>query len=364
MIGKLPIIIDELLRYRESPRKVTSRFQELKHNNYLCPVVEQQMNRILDCFIKFHSIAYDIQGINDRGTDIVLRYSIASETGDLISKYVSFQIKSYDDLSSKTYLKDLKAQYFEAKGEYRDSLVHYYVLLCTDKIQHINKIRQIKKIFSISDDTTVIDPIYMATFLRLNPIRISSIVSAVLRDDDIVYEKAFSDLSLYTPTEIAVYTAVVLEMTITSEIKVDIDRINNNAFIRDIYSKVPDYPRDYYFYLEEATFQSNDEETESDLPDKDIEEYDDRKRDFYIRFSEDVDVLSEGLFDLDATDSMVKVNLEYSRPIQAIILDGMVRYNCSPNYLLEYVFTSLGIMERFGFDDMQHAKWLESAPSK
>jgi hypothetical protein len=56
---------------------------------------------------------------------------------------------------------------------------------------------------------------------------------------------------------------------------------------------------------------------------------------------------------------VIKVDHEYARPMQAIILDGMVRYDCSPNYLLEYVFTSLGIMEKFGLDEMENEAWIE-----
>ncbi len=354
MIGKLPIVIDELLRYRQSPGKHTHVFRKLKHNAHLCPAFERQANRTLDCFLKFHNIAYDVQGINDRGTDIVLRYDIDPDNKESISRYIAFQVKSYDDIESKDYLRVLKAQCFEAKTEYSTLLDQYYILLCTDQYQHKNRIRQIKKSFSTSENTTVIDPIYTATFLRLNPIRISSIVSALLRDDDIIYERASSDLILYTPTEIALYSAIVQEATLSSQKVFDVNKIRENGFVQEIYSVIPDYPRDYYFYLEEVNFQVDDID---DLSDCEMEGQDDRKRDFSVRFAEDIDIISNGVFSLSAASGMIEVDLEFARPMQAIMLDGMVRYDCRGDKLLQYVFSALGIMERFGFDDMEKEEW-------
>ena len=54
---------------------------------------------------------------------------------------------------------------------------------------------------------------------------------------------------------------------------------------------------------------------------------------------------------------MVEVDLERARPMQAIMLDGMVRFDCLKDDLLRYVFTSLGILERFGLDDLQSEEW-------
>lgn len=359
MTNKLPIVIEELLRYRQSPRKHSRVFRKLKHNAHLCPAFERQANRILDCFLKFHDIAYDVQGINDRGTDVVLRYDIDPDNKESVSRYVAFQIKSYDDIDSKDYLRILKAQCFEAKTEYKNMLDQYYIILCTDQYQHEDKIRQIKKAFSTSENTTVIDPTYTATFLRLNRIRISSIVSSILRDDDFIYERASSDLSLYTPTEIAIHSAIVQEATLSSQRMFDVNKIRENGFLQEIYSVIPDYPRDYYFYLEEVNFQIDEID---DLSDREIQRQDDRKRDFSVRFAEDIDNISGGVFSLNAATGLIEVDLDFARPMQAIMLDGMVRFDCRGDSLLQYVFSALGIMERFGFDDMENMENEEWPP--
>lgn len=145
---------------------------------------------------------------------------------------------------------------------------------------------------------------------------------------------------------------------LSSQKKFDVDKIRENGFVKEIYSVIPDYPRDYYFYLEEVNFQVDDDETDiDDLSDSEIEEYDDRKRDFNARFAEDIDSISGGVFSLDAATGMIEVELEFSRPMQAIMLDAMVRYDCRGDSLLQYVFSALGIMERFGFDDMENEEW-------
>ncbi len=88
------------------------------------PPVERQLNEMIHCFPKFHNIAYDVQGMNDRGTDVLLRYSEESEIGES-ARCISLQIKSFDDLDSKTYLRDLKTQTFEAHTEYHRLLERF-----------------------------------------------------------------------------------------------------------------------------------------------------------------------------------------------------------------------------------------------
>jgi hypothetical protein len=150
---------------------------------------------------------------------------------------------------------------------------------------------------------------------------------------------------------------VVLEATLSFRLKLPIAKIQENVFVQEIYSKVPDYPRDYYFYLEEIDFELYDKENGEDFSRSEIKESDDRKRDFEQRFAEDIDALDGALFSIDASTGMMEVDLEYSRAMQALMLDGIVRYACREDALLTYVFSSLGVLERFGFDDLQEEQW-------
>ena len=111
MNGAISTVVDELVKYKASSNKNTKNFVKLKHNKHLCPMVEKQGNRILDCFVKYHSVAYDVQGINDRGTDVLLRYlkSAMSLTEGLLKLSASnrkFQqvVKSDDSLQTSLIL--------------------------------------------------------------------------------------------------------------------------------------------------------------------------------------------------------------------------------------------------------------------
>src|SRR5688572_24702523 len=97
--------IQELLRYRRASFKATAAFRTLKHNEYLCPQLERQLDEVLNCFLKHRQIAYDVQGIHDRGTDVIFKFL----DDDAESRYLGFQLKSFDDLNNREYLKELRA---------------------------------------------------------------------------------------------------------------------------------------------------------------------------------------------------------------------------------------------------------------
>lgn len=362
MAGQLPKLIDELLRYRESPDRDTRLFRKLRHNDHLCPAVEGQVNQAIDCFTKFHNIAYDVQGINDRGTDVLLRYDEETESGESNQRYIGFQIKSFDDLNSKNYLRELKAQRFEAQTEYGKLLEHYYILVCTDKLVHENRIRQIKKTFGSLGDVTVIDPTYTWTFIHLNPLRINAIVDSILREDDFVYKKARKMVEGFTPTEISILLSIVYELTVNPGNMLHTEAIQERYFVSETFRKTPDYPRKYFFFSQEISeFYGNLE----DLDQEDIKDIQrtygikwlngkfespkNRKRDFNIRFSEDFDALDGELFSIHEGSSEIELNSEYAFPIKAVLLDAMVRYGYYDDDLLEYVFNALGVYDNLNF---------------
>lgn len=351
MFQSLSKIIDELLRYREGSILSTGTFRHLKHNKQLCPAVENKLNTVIECFIKFHNIAYDVQGIHDRGTDVLLR---DSEGAPEESKYIAFQIKSFEDLNSEDYLRQLKAQCFEAQTEYGNELEQYYILLCTDKSAHENQIREIKKTFGTSGTVTVIDPQFAITFLRLNEIRIAAVVDSVLRKDDLVYQKVRDIVNDLTPREAALSIVIVYESLIKRKTSLDMESIRNNKYIKEIYNRVPDYPRDYYFFYDEDLANIDEENDNSEEKNKENSEYyEDRKRDFNIRLSEDLDLLDGQLFSINGESGAIELDYDYGLPIEAILLDATVRYEYKGEELLNYIFNALGIMNVLGVEELE-----------
>lgn len=338
-------LVHELLRYKASSDNATKAFEKSKHNDHLCPLIEQQGNRILDCFVKYHSVAYDVQGINDRGTDVLLRYYEKNESGESESKFIAFQIKSFDDLKSKDYLREIKAQCFESLSAFGDKLDQYYIMLCTNKHEHRNKIRQIKNAFASTDKVTVVDPSYALTFLRLSPLRINSVVSSLLRDDDIVYERAVRVLTDFAPSEIAVFLAIVHDAVLRRDRAIDFNEILNQNFIIDVFNKIPDYKRGYFDLLDSDLSFENDE-NQDDLSV-------DLKRETQLRFAEAIDSLDGSLFSIDGDSNEIVIDFDYSLPVQAIILESAVRYGYTGDKLLFYLFDSLGILEHFNIEPIE-----------
>jgi len=233
-----------------------------------------------------------------------------------------------------------KAQCFESLAEFGEKLDQYYIMLCTNKHKQINKIRQIKNAFSSANKVTVIDPSYALTFLRLSPLRINSVVSILLRDDDIVYEKAKRILTDFTPSEIAVFLAIVYEAAVKRNRSLNFNEILNQNFIIDTFNKIPDYQRGYYGLLDSNLDYEIDDEDQENKPI-------DLKRDIQIRFTEAIDSLEGSLFSIDGDSYEIVLNFDYSLPVQAILLENAVRYGYTSDQLLSYLFDSLGILEHF-----------------
>ena len=329
------LILDELLRYRQSPASATAGFKSLKHNDALCPSIERQLNTFLDCSVKYHKVAYDVQGPRDRGTDIVLRYTQDEET-----RYLALQVKSYDDLKERNYLNILKAQLFEVEGEYGAALSHCFVVLCTDAVEHKNQLRNIKKDCSRSAHITVVDPAYAWTFLRLSDMRIDALVQVILKEDDAVYREARKSISDLAPLEVAILVSAILRARESGSNQVDLSSVRAVGFVDDALEHIPDWERDEFFYRSDP-----DEDEEDDIPDAV-----DSQRDSEVRFAEAVDAMDDSvLFASPNSDSAV-LNSDSCAAIEAIMLDAQVRFGYSGSELVAYVFEALDVARTFDLD--------------
>jgi hypothetical protein len=341
--------LNELLRFRRSPIKTTQRFKEMKHNKHLCPKIQSKLTDFLEGSRRYHNIAYDVQGPRDRGKDVVLRYGENEE----ISRYITIQIKSYDDLCKKEYLMNLKAQSLEVQADYKDKLQHHFILICTDVNKHKDQIRAICAEFSNLEWVTVIQPEYMWTFLRLTITRMDAIVQGVLRQDDVVYMKARKMVADHTPVDTAVLLAFLWLVRRHGTYSIHSDELRTIGFLDDVIEYVPDYPRDSFFYEEEDTDDDNDEyplERYESFEDSSDYIKEDLGRSIEERITETIEALDGNAIHLDNTSDLVNIDPKYVMPLEAIILDTAIRFECEGDDLLRFVFDTLDVARTFDLD--------------
>ncbi|SRR5258706_4577509 len=311
-------VLEELLRMRESASSATAWFKTKKHNDDLCPLGEQQINAVMECFVKFFVLGYDIQGPKDQGTDIVLRYL---PPGDSEHQYVALQIKSYDDLKQKDYLRILKAQESESRSRFRDQLERYYIVLCTDAKEHREKIREVKNAFATAEKVSVINPTFARTFFSLTRGQIFSAVQAEVRSGDIVFKKAAAIAADLTPTEFAILLLLTEIGINTPENVSSLERLHSNSFLQHVYSSIEAYnTRDSYFGEYEVVVRS-------DLA------QDDSAR----RFAEDIDKLSD-LYIHSSANNRWELDIQGLKPLSLLLLDAELRFDMKGNELLEHVY--------------------------
>ncbi len=355
MTRDLPMVVNELLRYRVASEKATEAFKALKHNDDLCPRVRSQLELLLESYVKYDAIAYDVQGIHDQGTDVLLKFYPQSDGADGPWEVIAFQVKSYDDLKKRDYLKDLRSQRLQADDEYGERLHQYVLMLCTDEVKHREKIREISKAFSKIPKTVVILPSYAYNFLRLRRTHVSLVVDTFEKGDDIVLERARDYVGDLHPTRAALLLRLVYQGLRHGD-AVEPEALLGDPFLKEVYRSVPDV---------DVLDLPHDQDDEDLGPEDDSDDEDESPeappvvswgpknvggRPLAERFYSDLDALVGDVVDIDQDDERLRVDRTAGRPLQALILDLEVRYDVDGAALLTHVFGLLGVMRRFGLE--------------
>lgn len=330
MFDDLPAIVGEVLFYERAPVGQTEVFQYFKHNANLCPTAERQLARALQSFEKNRAVAYDIQGLRDRGTDVVLRYNPNPASDESVNRYICLQIKSYHDMERSGLIKDLKAQYFDTKSEHGPALDHYYLLLATDRSAHTQKIRDIKAEFTNASNVTIADPSFCLTFFHLSTTEITRITDSFLHSSDPVRDQASDLMEGLTPSQACILLLCIWQQSIAGAVSVSVNRLRSNLLLKDIYGLVDPVPTqdgvaegviDWARSLEGL---SHDE-----------------------RINRDLEVLDGKGLEVDSVSGETDTDLLSFLPVEAIMLDAHVRYGFSGDALVGYVFDSLKVLRRF-----------------
>lgn len=187
-------LLTELMRRRHYDDGDTRQFKTLKHNNDLCPHFDEKVKRVLSDYEKHRIDVYDIQGFSDRGNDILIGFS--SDDGP---RRVGLQIKSYDDFKawwgvkgSTEFMDKLRSQYAQATRA--GGVSTWYLVLCTDAVEHRDALRRVRAEFGDYDRVKIIDPVEALSFYRMDDLEIDTAVTQKLCANDFVLLAATKSL--------------------------------------------------------------------------------------------------------------------------------------------------------------------------
>ena len=98
MRKSISYVVSELIAYRRSSIAATKQFEKWKHNEDLYPKLEEQLNRIREGFLKYHSVAMTSEGrVMLRAEDFTplprvtkRRKSLRADEGSSIVRWLDF----------------------------------------------------------------------------------------------------------------------------------------------------------------------------------------------------------------------------------------------------------------------------------
>ena len=339
-------ILTDLLQARRAEPAETERFKRWKHDD-ICERFRQQVDAVFSAFGKYNRVVYDIQGLKDEGTDVLL-----SERVDTKKEFTCFQIKAEWDLSQADHLKILKAQHFDSERLYGDALKDYYIVLCwsiaaKDKAQkrltldksRKEKVKNVIRQFELVPKTRIIEPEFAIAFLSLNSIQIDVLIRSRFGNEDIVFKEAINLVGRLSPTETTVLIFLIWLELYSDKSTVTADEVLHSDFIQRTFPGLPDKTQDLYF--------ENDTDNE-EYVDEDEQEY--YKYGFERRLDTDSQVVRdlerlEGDFLERTGDDKFHVSLQSVQPLVVLMMDGYLRYDYSGEELLRYMLTLLGVVE-------------------
>lgn len=310
-------IVCDLLQSRRAEPSATDMFRDLKHDADLCPKLRDQIDAIFSGFKKYHTISYDIQGLKDQGTDVLL-----IEWVDDQKEFVCFQVKGEWDLSQNSYLQTLKAQYFDTNNRYGSRLKAYYVLLCYSVVSKskttgelvIDKIRQEKvkgvvREFSLETSVRVIEPEHAAWFLSLSTIRIDAIIKSRFGDQDIVFKEARNLVRDLEAMEKVILLFILWLHLFEDKITVTAEDIIHSAEMQRLHQIIDEQGDDWLY-------------------------------DFDYQVAHDLETLQNQFLECDSSGGF-SLLLQSVQPLAILMMDGNVRYEYRDVELIEYTLRIL-----------------------
>lgn len=335
-------LIHELLKFRAAEPSATRLFSSMKHDADLLPKFRSRIQAGFSAFDKYQRITYEIQGLRDEGTDIVLK-----ERGDdYKDSYFCFQIKSEWDIEQEDYLKTLKAQLHDTRNRYQSGLREYFIVLCFSVVTlekekkrrkfkereerglvedrtRKNKIREIERAFAM-ENVSIIEPEFALTFLQLSNIQVDAIVKSKVGDEDIVLKEALDLVSDLSPTETITLLYILWLRLYQHKATVTPNDLIESSFIQRTYSWISD------LVYEEDPDSWQDSRVGYETADQ---------------VAYDMEFLEDRFTERNPAGEF-SLPIENVKPLAVLMMDGDIRYDYVDAELLEYLLAILkGIHE-------------------
>jgi len=334
--------VTRLIRYQRAPATATGVFRRWKHNSDILPRLRNALEALLDAYGKFEPVVYDMQGILDDGSDVAIH--CRPPEGGGTPEIIGFQVKSFDDLAKKDYMRELKAQRDDSLRKVQ-GLSYYFMVLCTDAKTHRDRIRNIEAEFRSADRTEVIEPEFAYTFLNLPKTRIEAHVKRVMEADDIVFRRALASIELPFPFARALIVFFAIKLALTGATAYTLGELHGDESLRSIYKELSEQQAVLLEQsLERTEVPSLDIELrEGSLADED--EYNDEEEyqpvklvEFDEQIATDLDFIDTSFVELDANSDVIRVLPEQMQPLLAVVTDALVRYEYNEAQLSSYMF--------------------------
>lgn len=350
MLETLQGSITQLLRYQRAPEKATRTFRSWKHNADILPKVQAQLETLLEAYNRFEPVVYDTQGPRDDGSDIVLRYG--PKNSDRPLELICFQAKSFDDLTKKRYMQELKAQRDDTFRKVL-GIRYYFIFLCTDTTAHKDRVRNIMAEFRSADRTEVIEPVFAYTFLHHPKTRVEALVTRAMEAGDPVFRRALESLNVPSPSARALTVWMAVKSTFTGQRHFSVEQLFADSTLRDIYGELRDRQE---ALLEDAIqakltapgpVESDNEDEDSDATSWGGEDGDEpaQLEDFEIQIAKDLADLENDVVEHASGPREILLRTDWSRPLNAVVADALARYEYDEEQLISYMFSLMGVRD-------------------
>lgn len=191
-------LVSEMLCREEVAEEATARFADYKHNKDLCPGFRKRILRILGAYEKHRIDVHDVQGFQDEGVDVSIRFDADEGTTKLGLQIKSFdEIKKWKDKQDPGFLSRLRNQYTQALLDAKASFI--YIVLCTDAIAHREQVRIVANAFQDYPQVKVVVPEAAYAFFRMDDLEIDVEVTRILCARDFVLREARRAVSGFPP---------------------------------------------------------------------------------------------------------------------------------------------------------------------